>query len=33
VTPDRLLDPATKIVGQLLETFVLMEVVKQTTWS
>jgi uncharacterized protein len=33
VTPDRLLDPATKIVGQLLETFVLMEVVKQTAWS
>jgi predicted AAA+ superfamily ATPase len=33
VTPDRLLDPAATIVGQLLETFVLMELVKQTTWS
>jgi uncharacterized protein len=33
VTPDRLLDPASTIVGQLLETFVLMELVKQTTWA
>lgn len=33
VTPDRLLDPAATVVGQLLETFVLMELVKQMTWS
>jgi predicted AAA+ superfamily ATPase len=33
LTPDRLLAPEATIVGQLLETFVLMELVKQTTWS
>ena len=33
VTPDRLLDPASCLVGQLLETFVVMELVKQMTWS
>lgn len=33
VTPDRLLDPAATVVGQLLETFVVMELVKQLTWS
>jgi predicted AAA+ superfamily ATPase len=33
VTADRLLDPAATVAGPLLETFVLMELVKQQTWS
>jgi predicted AAA+ superfamily ATPase len=33
VTPDRLLHPDATIVGQLLETFALMELVKQSTWA
>ena len=33
VTPDRLLHPETSVVGQLLETFVAMELVRQQTWS
>lgn len=33
VTVDRLMDPSATIVGQLLETFVLMELVKQSTWA
>ena len=33
ITVDRLLDPSATIVGQLLETFVVMELVKQSTWA
>jgi len=32
VTAERLLDPSASVVGQLLETFVLMELVRQQTW-
>jgi uncharacterized protein len=33
VTADRLMDPSATVAGQLLETFVVMELVKQSGWS